>query len=319
MRLLEVPLEEINLQDERFRISYHFDLAKLLISINKIGIINPILVVKREDLLYVVVSGWKRISACQELSLASIPAFLTEEKDDCRAFLLGLYENWSFRNFNILEKAEILLKLNGFMKDERKIVREFFPLLDIPANLSYLDIFLKIARLDFVWKKIVFKKRLPLSSIQILTELTPEDRESLLPLVLPLNMNKLKQLLEDLYELSKKTEESPKILLSSPEILSVSQNNNLSPLQKADKIRSLFRAKRCPTLSSWKKSFDTSLKRTQLSKEVAFDPATFFEDGEFAVTFSLKDKKAFQKRLSKLKDLISDEDLFSLFKGFPDG
>jgi len=319
MKLLEVPLDDINQKDERFRFSYHFDLHKLLISIKKFGLVCPLVVVKRDESKYVLVSGWKRVLACLELSLTHVPVYLLDEQDDCRAFLLCLYENWAARNFNILEKAEILLNLNGFMGNEKKIVKHYFPLLDIPATLTYFDTYLKIALLDPTWKKIIFKKKIPLASVQLLTEFSPEDREPLLPLVLPLNVNKLRQFLEDLYDLSKKTGDSPKVLLSAPDILSVSQSENLSSLQKAEKIRSLLRAKRYPTLSSWKKSFDTSLKKARLSKEVDFDSASFFEDGEFTVTFSLKNKRAFQKRLSKLQDLISDEDLFSMFKSFSDG
>lgn len=319
MKLLEVSLDDINQKDERFRFSYHFDLEKLLISIKKFGPVSPLLAVKREGSQYVIVSGWKRLLACLELSLTHVPVYLLDEQDDCRAFLLCLYENWAARNFNILEKAEILLKLNGFLGDEKKIVKQFFPLLDIPATLTYFDIYLKIALLDPTWKKIIFKKKIPLASIQLLIKFSPEDREPLLPLILPLNVNKLKQFLENLYDLSKKTGDSPKVLLSAPEILSVSKSTNLSSLQKAEKVRSLVWAKRYPTLYSWKKSFAISLKKAQLSKEVAFDSASFFEDGEFAVTFSLKNKQSFQKKLSKLQNLISDEDLFSLFKNFSDG
>jgi hypothetical protein len=319
MKLLDIPLDDIDLQDERFRFSYHYDLEKLLASIKKIGLVCPPVVVKREGSLYVLVSGWKRISACIELSLKHIPVYLLDEQDDCRAFLLSLYENWAIRNFNILEKAEIVCRLNGFIGDEKKIVKEFFPLLDIPANLSYLDIFLKMARLDPDWKKIIFKKNIPISCIPFLTEFTPEDREQLLPLILPLNVNKLKHLCEDLYELSKKTGDSPKTLLTSSEMLSVAQSNNLSSLQKAERIRSLVRAKRYPNLSSWKGAFDRSLKKARLSKDVAFDSASFFEDGEFSVIFTLFDKEAFRNRVSKLQELGADEELFSLFKRLTDG
>ncbi|UCE42942.1 MAG: ParB N-terminal domain-containing protein [Candidatus Aminicenantes bacterium] len=319
MKLLDIPLDDINLQDERFRFSYFFDLEKMLISIKKIGLVNPLMAVKREGSKYVIVCGWKRVLACRELSLAYVPVYLLDEQDDRRVFFLSLYENWAVRNFNILEKSEIIHKLNGFIGDEKKIVREFFPLLGIPVNLSYFDIYLRIAQLDPVWKKIIFKKKFPLSSIQLLTDFTREDRKLLLPFVLSLNVNKMKQFCEDLFELSKKTGDSPKILLSAPEILSVSQSENLSSLQKAERVRSLMRTKRYPTLSSWKKSFDTSLKKARLSKDVAFDSASFFEDGEFSVTFSLHDKEDFRKRLFKLQELVADEDLFSLFKSFSDG
>ena len=157
MKLLDVSINDINLKDERFRFSYQFDLEKLLFSIKKIGLIYPPVVVERGESAYVLVSGWKRVYACLDLSLTHIPAYLLDEQDDYRAFLICLYENWSFRNFNILEKAEILHKLNGFIGDEKKIVKQFFSFLDIPANLSYFDNYLKIALLDPAWKKIILK------------------------------------------------------------------------------------------------------------------------------------------------------------------
>jgi hypothetical protein len=319
MRLLDVPVDDIDIQDERFRFSYHFDLEKLLISIKKIGLINPPIVVKRDGSPYIVVSGWKRILACIRLCMTHIPIYLIDEKDDSRAFILSLYENWAVRSFNILEKAEIVSKLKDFDKDEKKIVREFFPLLDIPANLSYLDLYLKIARLDPTWKKIVYDKKIPLSALQFLIEFKPEDRKALLPLIMPMNVNKLKQFCENLYELWKNTGDSPKVLLSDPAIQSVCQSEKLSPLQKADDVRSLVRSKRYPTLSSWTKSFDTSLKKARLTKDVTFEPSSFFEDGEFSITFSLFDIEAFHQRIAKLRELGADEALFSLFKNYPDG
>ena len=319
MKLLDISLNDLDLQDERFRTSYHYDLEKFLVSIKKIGLINPLLIVKRDASKYVVVSGWKRLTACVELALTNIPAFLIEQEDDFRVFLLSLYENWAIRKFTILEKAEILIRLNGFIEDEKKIVTRFFPLLDIPSNLSYFDLYHKIALLDTDWKKLIFQKKIPLSSIQLLTEMTPEDRNSLIPLILPLNVNKLKSFIEDMYELSKITGSPPKVLLSTPEFQSVRRSDTLSALQKAEKIRSLVQEKRYPTLSSWKNSFQASIKKARLSKDVAFDSSSFFEDGEFNVTFSLRDKEGFRKRISKLLELTADKDFFSVFDRSSDG
>lgn len=319
MKTFVVAPDEINFSDDRFRISYHFDLDRLLLSVKKIGLVYPVVVVKRDDPRFVVLSGWKRLFACLELSLPEIPAFLLEEDDDLRAFLFGLYENLAARSFNILEKAEILQRLDRFVRDEKKIVRQFFPLLDIPGNLSYLDAYLKIAGLDPESKKLIFDKKMPLSSARLLTEFPLHDRERLLPYISPLSLNKLKQFLEDLFELTRKTENPAGILLSDPEIQAVARAGNLSPLQKSQRVRALIRTKRYPNLSSWKKSFETSLKKARLSKEVAFDAPSFFEDQEFAVTFSLKNKETFQKRLAKLQDLVSDENLFRIFEKFIDG
>ena len=318
MELFDIAPGDIDVADDRFRISRHFDRDRLLLSIDKIGLVSPLVVVEREDSRFVLVSGWKRILACLELSLPQVPVFRLEEDDDSRAFLFALYENASIRNFDILEKAEIVQKLVGFEEDEKKIVRQFFPLLDIPSTLSYLDHYLKIARLDPSWKKVVFDKKMPLPSVLLLAEFTPREREQILPLVLPLGSNKLKQFLEDLFELSRKTGDPVEAILTSPGIKTVSNTDYLTPLQKADRVRRLLRERRYPTLSPWKKTFDASVRKARLSGETTFDAPSFFEDGEFSVTFSLKDKKDFQKRLAKLQELASDENLFSMVKRFFD-
>ncbi len=319
MKLEKVSLNEIELHDHRFRISYYFELKNLLLSIEKIGLVYPLLVVKRASPKYILLSGWKRITACFELCLSQVPIFVLDEKDDGRAFLISLYENLSTRKFNLLEKAEILRLLYGFIPDERKIVKSFLPLLEIPATLSYLDAYLKIARLTPGWKEIIFQKKMPCSVAEILIEFAPDELELLLPILKPLSMNKQKQIMEDLHDLSRRTQETPKKILTGPDIRSILKKDNLLPFQKAELVRSLVKKKRYPRLSVWEESFRAFLKKNRLLSDVTYDAPSFFEDGEFSVIFDLKSKDSFQKKIVKLQDMISDEALFRLFKDFPDG
>ena len=319
MRVKKISPDEIDLQDHRFRFSYYFDLSNLLFSIEKIGLVNPLVVVKREGAQFVLLSGWKRISVCLERSLRHFPVFVLDEKDDFRAFLFSLYENLAVRRFSLLEKAEILRLLSGFVKDENQIARVYLPLLEIPSSLSYLDAYLKIARLSPIWKEMIFKKKMPFSCVEFLLEFTPYEQEQLFPLLEPLNVNKQKQILEDLCDLSHQIQDDPRKILTGPEIQTLLSDKNLSPLQKAEHVRSLVKKKRYPLLSAWEETFKASLKKARLSSEVTFDSSSFFEDGEFSVTFDLKSRDSFQKKIDKLQKLFSDEDLFRLLKDFPDG
>jgi ParB family chromosome partitioning protein len=319
MKLEKVSLDEIDLCDHRFRISYYFELKNLLLSIEKIGLVYPLLVVKRTSPQYILLSGWKRIAACLELSLPRIPVFILDEKDDGQAFLISLYENLSIRKFNLLEKAEVLRVLNGFIPDEKRIVKSFLPIFEIPATLSYLDIYLKIARLTPGCKEMIFQKKIPLSVVEFLIEFAPEEQELLLPILKPLSVNKQKQFMEDLHDLSRRIQETPQKVLSAPDMRSILKKESLLPPQKAELVRSLVKKKRYPHLSVWEESFKAVLKKNRLSSDVTYDAPSFFEDGEFSVTFDLKSKDSFQEKIAKLQELISDETLFRLFKDFPDG
>ncbi len=318
MKIREILLDDVDLNDERFRFSYYFDLDRFLLSIKKIGLANPLAVTHRAGRI-VLVTGWKRIFACKELSLSPLPVIVLEQGDDLEAFLFSLYENLTHRDFDILEKAQILHKLSTYIHNERQIVKEYMPLLGIPATLSYLDLYLNISRLEPRWKQVIHDKKMSLSSVQLLLEFDAPERELLLPMILPLSQNKQRQILEDLIYLSKKEEISPGDILNSQRIRSVVQSDKLSPIQKAEKVRSLLSKESHPFVSALKESFHASLRKAHLTKDVKVESSSFFEDGEFSVSFHLNDEREFHKKLVKLQKLASDKDFFSLFKRTPDG
>lgn len=318
MNLKQISSDDVDIKEERFRFSYHFALDRFLLSIKKVGLVNPLVVTIRNH-GFVLVTGWKRFYACKELSLSPLPVFVLEQDDDLRVFLFSLYENLTHRDFNLLEKAEILQKMNRFIHDERQIVKEYLPLIGIPATLSYLDLYIKISRLEPRWKQVIYDKKMSLPCVELLTKFDAAERDLLLPLILPVGQNKQRQILEDLIQLSKKEEKSPKDILNSQRIRSTLQSENLSPLQRAEQVHRLLNKESHPFLSALKESFDASLKRACLSKEVKVESSSFFEDGEFSVSFNLSDEQDFHERLVKLQKLVSDKDLLSLFKRIPDG
>jgi ParB family chromosome partitioning protein len=318
MNLHMFSLDDIDLEDQRFRFSYHFNLDAFLLSIKKIGLANPLAVTNRAG-RFILVTGWKRILACKELSLSLLPVIVLEHDDDLKTFLFSLYENLTHRDFNLLEKAEIVQKLRRYISDERQIVKEYFPLLGIPANLCYLDSYVKISQLEARWKQLLYDKRMSLPLVELLLEFDKTERELLLPLILPLGQNKQRQIFEDLIQLSKKESVSSRDILNSPRIRSVLQSDTLSPLQKSEQIRLFLKRERFPILSALKASFDASLKKACLSKQVKVDTSSFFEDGEFLVSFNLNDEQEFHERLVKLQRLVSDKDFISLFKRNHDG
>jgi ParB family chromosome partitioning protein len=317
MKVRKISLDDVDLKDERFRFSYHFDLDRFLLSIKKIGLANPLVVTIRNQRL-VLVTGWKRLFACKELSFSPLPVFVLEQDDDLRAFLFSLYENLTHRDFDLLEKAEILQKLNRFIHDERQIVKEYLPLLRIPATLSYLDLYVNISRLEPRWKRVIYDKKMSLPCVSLLMKFDAAERDLLLPLILPVGQNKQRQILEDLIQLSKKEEKSPQDILSSQRFRPTLQSEKLSPPQKAEQMRRLLSKESHPFLSALKESFDASLKKARLSKEVKIESSSFFEDGEFLVSFNLRNEQDFHERLVKLQKLVSDKDFPSLFKRTPD-
>lgn len=313
MKKKKLYLKEIFLEDERFRISYYFSLEKLIHSIKSVGLVNPPLVGFR-DKHFILVSGWKRVLACLKLSLSSLPVFVIQEEDDLKTFLAAFYENLATREFSLLEKAEILSRLKKFGEDERKIIRHYMPLLNIPSTLSHFESFLAFSKFESEVKRIIYEKNMPFSSAKLLSEFAPQERRLLLPLLSPLGQNKMKEVLEDLKEISKKNDIPAKKILSSKEIQDIMDSERLSPLQKADKIRLFLKRVRHPTLSSWSESFDSSLKKLQLPKNIMVKPSPFFEEESFSVNFSFGNREELNTILFKLQELASKEEFSKIFK-----
>lgn len=313
MKKENLPLKEIFLEDERFRISYYFSLEKLILSLQKVGLLNPPLVVL-QDKRFILVSGWKRVLVCIKLGISSLPVFVVEEKDELKTFLAAFYENLATREFSLLEKAEILNRLKRFGEDEKKIVQHYLPLLDIPSTLSNLESYLAFSQLESEVKRIIHQKNMPFSSVKLLAGFTPQERKSLLPLLLPSGQNKMKGILEDLKEISRRNDIPAKKVLSSKEILDIMGSEKLSPLQKADKIRLILMKKRYPALSSRKESFDSLLKKLRLPKNIMVKPSPFFEEEHFSVNFSFGNRKELKTNLVKLQELAAKQEFAEIFK-----
>jgi len=313
MKYTTIDLHKIELKDERFRISYFVSHQDLIESIRTASLINPpVLSFRRER--PVIVSGWRRVLACKKLSFKSIPVFISGEMDDLKAFELTVYENLSIRKYSIVEKAEVLKKIKGFGAVEKEIVRKYLPLLDIPPLIKYLDPYLKIAEFELELKKLIHSRNTDFNVLKLLAEFSPPERTLLLPYILPLGKNKQRTLVTTIYELSRKEEMSVADILSLPDVGKISEDEKLSPLQKAERLCFLLEAKRNPVLNSWNNAFDKVLKELNISSGIVVTPSAFFEKEDISLNFSFKNREEFLNKLSKLRKIADRKAFSGLFK-----
>jgi hypothetical protein len=313
MKFTTIPIDKINLSDERFRISHYFPLDNLIQSIKVTGLVNPPVLVNRED-QPIVLSGWKRILACQRLAFDIIPVFVSGEVADLDAFKIPVYENLALREYNQIEKADILKKLKQFGQDEKGLIREFLPLLGIPPTPKHLKLYLEFSNFVPALREIIHKKNINFAVLQVLVEFKPQVREALIPFLLPLGQNKQKELVTNLYEISRRERIPAVEVLTSKSIVRIQKDKNLSPIQKADKIRILLKQRRNPTLTTWAQTFESILEKLNLSKGVVVSPTPFFESDDMSLNLSFKNREEFIQKLSKLQDLSKKKEFSDLFK-----
>lgn len=315
VRFENIKLNAINIKDERFRISHYFDLTPLIRSISEIGLIHPpVVTYRKRDAL--IVTGWKRVLACQTLALSSIPCRIYEGQDDREAFRLAFEENLTFRPFTLLEKARILIRLVQFGVSENDIIKHDLPLLEIPQTIHYLDKYLLIAALDPETKSIIHSKNMGFPVAQLLTKYGEEERRLLIPFLHALGQNKQRELLQNLLEISKRDHIPIQSILAGQEIQRTAMAHNLSPLQKAEEIRKQIHKKRYPALSSWVDSFKSRKRGLDWPDDIKIEPSPFFEKEEFEAQFTFKDFDEYRTKLTQLNELASEGKVSQLLEFF---
>jgi ParB family chromosome partitioning protein len=308
-----LDIHDLDLEDRRFRISEFPVLDPLILSIRKIGLLHPPIVTVRGG-RFVLVSGWKRVSACLKLRILRLPVFILDEADDLKAFMFALYENLGVREFSLLEKAEILSRLQAFGLPKSRTMTEVMPLLHIPPTAIYREGYLTIATLQPLVKKMIAEKSLPFSLAQMFAEFTAHDLKDMMPLLLPLGQNKQKEVLEDLLEISRRRRISPGRILRGPEIQAILRSKKWPAVQKSERVRFALRRERFPHLSAWGERFQSALKELHWPKGIAVETAPYFETDVMEAAFRFKDEKEFKARLRDLLDVSSRKEFPRLFR-----
>ncbi len=308
-----MDIDEIDTKDERFRTSWAPPSERMMVSLREIGLLQPPLVQKRGG-RNLLVSGWKRILACRALSLSPIEVMAAERKNDLAVFLLGFFENLATRDFPFVEKAEIAFRLKKFGEPEERLIAFYLPLLGIHPTASHLRGLLSLSRFERAEKDRIAAIDIHPKSIERLLEFRSEERALVLPLLAPLSHNSQKELLEDLFEVTRRDDETVKDFLESEEIRGILESDRLSPLQKSEKSREALRKKRYPVFSRWSESFESSARKLPWPNGVRVKPSPFFEEDQLSLTFRFKTKKDFQAGLAKLQKLASRQGFSDLFR-----
>jgi ParB family chromosome partitioning protein len=313
MKFTQIDPGEIDLADQRFRVSFSDSFDELVGSIQDLGLLNPPVLARREGRL-ILVSGWKRVRACRALLLSPIPVFVEEDKDDLELFSIAVYENTSNRTLSIVEKAGILARQQGFGAPQDELIRRTLPLLGIPPTAEYLQIFMSVAGMDPEEKKIVHEKDPTAALLQALLAFSPAERSLLRPWLWTLGQNKQKELLNTLREVAVRDGISPEKVLAHPRIRELAAEEQLSLRQQAERLLDHLRERRNPSLTAWSRAFDVALQKLGIEKGVVIDPSPFFEGEDLSLQFSFRSREEFLERLARLKNLGDRSEFCDLFK-----
>ncbi len=122
---MQIPVEEIRIR-KRIRRDAG-DLRPLMESMQKHGLVNPIVVTEKREL----VAGFRRLESAKRLGWESIPAQIVENLDDISLFEIEVEENTARKDFTSDEMADAIVRMErlqnpGFLRRLWRAIVRFF-------------------------------------------------------------------------------------------------------------------------------------------------------------------------------------------------
>ncbi|RMD51908.1 ParB/RepB/Spo0J family partition protein [Candidatus Parcubacteria bacterium] len=154
----EIPVEKIVENPHQPRVYFSpADLEDLVSSIKKHGIIQPLLVTKKQDGTYELIAGERRLRSARMLGLKTVPAVVRKDASEQEKLELALIENIQRQNLNAIEEAKAYKSLAdlfsvGYAEIGQRVgksksyIANAIRLLDLPEDMQEAVMEGKISR-----------------------------------------------------------------------------------------------------------------------------------------------------------------------------
>jgi len=314
MKLRLVSLQEINLEEKKFCLSPLVEFESLKDSIRRAGLLVPPLVKPEKETL-ILISGWRRVLACKDLSLKTIPALLVpEDMSDLDLLIRVIEENLTTRSLSLAEKAEAIYKLNLFGLSPERIMADYFSRFALPGKREYFLLLIKVAgQGQEKLKKFLHETEISLEALDLFLSFSTVAQERLIPFLQAVTYSRRREIIVNLYEISLREGQEVDTLLQHPEIKSILEKEELSFRSRGEALSDWLKKRRYPLLTSWEAEIKKILKELAWPEEVKllYDPA--FESPEFELSFSFRNYFQFLARLDELKAIAQKPSFQRLF------
>ena len=314
-----VPIKSIDVDDQLTNFSWGVPADSLQQSIEEVGLIHPVTLVPLGK-SFRIVCGHKRIKIVSQLKIKEIPArILSPAPDEEVMLMLNLSENQFLHQYSAIEKGLILSKLCTVKILEIRIIEKYMPMLGLDKSKKLLDDHLSSNLFTMGLKMLLHEMNVPLRIYSIFSNWDAESSgaaESFFSVLRP-GVNKWRDLLEWVDEISIRDGISPSNIFKLPELKSILNQNDLAPNVRYDRIRKIFHSKRYPVLSDLRVRLARSIDALKLDDKTKVLVQDSFESDEIRIEMNFRTKEEFVNQLEKLvraADSEALEELICIFK-----
>jgi hypothetical protein len=308
IRLQEVPLALIDLEESVPAPAAPPDLERLMVSLREVGLLNPVWLRPRPGgSRWQVVTGSRRLQAAAHLGWQGITARLTPEgAPDFYCLLVHLFDNAYSRCFNLREQASLAVRLAEHC-DRETVAARYLPYLGLPPSLAHLERLLKVAGLESVWQGLAAQGRLALTAGGLLADWAPRDRAAAWPFFehLRLSQSKQEEFLDQVALLARREAVSPAAVLAREELNHALDDPERNPQERTAAVRQHLYRWVYPRFSAARQAFETALSRLGLKRHprLRLQPPPAFEGPDFHLEIKFRDAPELQQLLAEITRL----------------
>ncbi len=169
--VLEIRISDIRVNPWQPRTNFDKEkLQELVNSIREYGIIQPLIVTRKDD-HYELVAGERRLKSAQILGMFKVPA-IVRDLEDIKKLELAIIENVQRSDLDLLEEAEAYYRL----MDEFKLTQEELAQ-KVGKSRSTVANILRLRDLPLTIKKYLNNQKISFGHAKILLSLDSEDKQ----------------------------------------------------------------------------------------------------------------------------------------------
>ena len=297
---MKISLKKIKSKNNYFNYHYwNYPFQKLENSIINSGINNPITLLQKQNEL-IVVHGFRRIEIAKKLNLSEILVKIyPEEKSAEELFKGSVLENTVNTELNIYEKCKIIQILNIHFPDFDKYYWQ--KLLKLPLDKKYGSTINSILQFPKEWIEFFIDKNVPFKRIMIFSKIKEIE---LLSKLLPLNigLNKMEQIFQFLFEISKRDEVTVKSILDFINYETILKDPSIERQNIVTILYNKLYNLRYPLQSEYLKKVDIKVKELKPINNIKIKYDKTFERSGINFIINVNNKNDLQNSIEWLKN-----------------
>jgi hypothetical protein len=321
MLLQYLPITQLNVADDSFRITFAPDLETLKRSIKSIGVIQPVLARHTVDGAYQIVCGYKRILACQALARQTIPVLVVPHTDmsPMQAFITALHDNVLTRPLNLLEKSIVCARLTQiYGVNEDDFVRQYMSLMNEPTSYKTLHLLAGLQNLIEPLKHHVVTTGINLTCAARIAEFSPSTQQALMDVIRHIkpNSTKLNELLCLIREIASRDAITVEEVLQRYQLLSVVVDGRVTASEKIAALRQTLKGVRLPQMIQRKQEFSKLIQGLGLPETARIATNPYFEDSKMKLQYEFSAPEELSALIEKLQSAFEQQSWHKIFEWY---